>query len=310
MAEWILSKMVYFSDKNKRNIFRVLNLIRNFLLRFYDPIVKIKIGKEKLYINFSHQLPLYLVKHRLYDTALPRIVKEIGVGRKLNVIDVGANVGDTVALIKSSSDNVSFLCIEGNLTYSTLLKKNFKDDKSIFIEEVFCSDVSEEVSISINTGGGTATIDLNVKEKSKYNFLTLDEILNKHNEFVNVDLIKVDTDGFDYKVIRGAYNILKNQQPLVFFELDKLLLLKNNEDPMSIFSFFYELRYEGFLLYDNYGYLLGLFDFTQLKSVCYIVDYMADKYMYLDVLMIKDIEQANILYHFESESIKRNLDAV
>ena len=77
---------------------------------------------------------------------------------------------------------------------------------------------------------------------------------------------------------------------------------------MSIFDIFEKNKYESFLLYDNYGYLIGLFDFTKLDLVEDIINYMDNKKMYLDVLMIKDINIAKELYKSEKESIESILE--
>jgi FkbM family methyltransferase len=260
-------------------------------------------------MDFSHQWPLFLAQHVLYDRALPRIISKIGADRKLNIIDVGANIGDTVALIKSIKVNVSIMCIEGNKIYASFLQKNYADDDSIIIEEVFCSDVSELKNIRLNTGRGTAKIDLNALSDTEADFLTLDEIVKRHPEFINIDFIKIDTDGFDYKVLRGSTEILQNHKPYVFFELDKSFLSLNGENIMSIFDLFKGKKYEGFILYDNYGYLVGLFDFTDLDIVGRMIDYMESKKMYLDVLMVSDIHTARDLYKAENESIKSILNS-
>ena len=304
MGEWIQNKLVNYAKSGMTKKFKILNYIRRMVLHFYNPIIKMQIGDKELYMNFSHQLPLYLVQHVLYDTALPRIIKKIGTSKELRIVDVGANVGDTTALIKSLNKNVKILCVEGNSAYVSLLNKNYAKDESVTIEETFCSDVSEMKNINLDTNGGTATIDVNTASDIQAEFLTLDEIIKKHSKFINIDFIKVDTDGFDYKVLRGAIDILKNQQPFVFFELDKSFLSKNNENIMSIFDLFEKSKYESFLLYDNYGYLIGLFDFTQLAIVESIINYMDNKKMYLDVLMVKDITIAKNLYKTEQESIK------
>ena len=308
MSEWIINKLVFFGKNSMKYRFKILYHIRQIVLKFHDPIIRTYVGNKLLYMNFSHQLPIYLVQHILYDTALARIIKKIKVNEQLNIIDVGANIGDTVALIKSSNNNVTFLCVEGNPAYSLLLKKNYYKDNSVEIEEIFCSDISEIKNINLDAKSGTATIDLSSISDNQAEFLTLDEIIKKHSEFSNIDFIKVDTDGFDYKVLRGAINILKSQQPFVFFELDKSFLYKNSENIMSIFDLFENSKYENFILYDNYGYLVGLFDFSQLAIVEDIINYMDNKKMYLDVLMIKDINIAKNLYESEKKSIKSILE--
>ena len=56
------------------------------------------------------------------------------------------------------------------------------------------------------------------KSSENSNFLTLDEfiILNKIS---NVDFIKLDVDGFEYNVLKGGLNFLKDKKPPIFMEL-------------------------------------------------------------------------------------------
>lgn len=304
MSEWLTKKLIFYSKNKMYYRFKILNLFRKVILRFYDPIIRIQIGSKFLFINFSHQLPLYLAQNILYDTALTRILNNVREKDKnIKFIDVGANIGDTVAMVKSSRNNIRFLCVEANSTYAALLKKNYKEDSSVIIEEVFCGDTREVKTIKFDANGSTATVDQNSASGEQVNFFTLDEIMKKHSEFSSIDFIKVDTDGFDYKVLRGATEILKNQQPLVFFELDKSLLLKNREDIMSIFDLFSSNYYDNFILYDNYGFLIGIFDFTELHIVKNIIDYLYNKKMYLDVLMVKNEKLARRIFESEAEAI-------
>jgi hypothetical protein len=76
---------------------------------------------------------------------------------------------------------------------------------------------------------------------------------------------------------------------------------------MSIFDLFETVNMK-FYLYDNYGYLVGLFDFSQLSIVEDIINYMYNKKMYLDVLMIKNINIAKDLHESENKSIKSILE--
>jgi hypothetical protein len=51
--------------------------------------------------------------------------------------------------------------------------------------------------------------------------VTLDDVLLNRG---GVDFVKVDTDGFDFEVLRGAERLLREQRPLLFFELAPYLL--------------------------------------------------------------------------------------
>ena len=60
---------------------------------------------------------------------------------------------------------------------------------------------------------GTASI-YKTKDKSDMCFLTLDEVAAAYQ--FEPDIVKVDTDGFDFKVLRGAGQILKKYAQLFF----------------------------------------------------------------------------------------------
>jgi hypothetical protein len=72
-----------------------------------------------------------------------------------------------------------------------------------------------------------------------------------HNH--GVDLIKTDTEGYDFAVLRSAETILRQHRPAVYFEWYPELLLKVGEDPTSVFSFLGELGYRYWVLFTNCG---------------------------------------------------------
>ena len=53
MGELIINKLVFYSKNSMRIRFKILNLIRGMILKFYNPIVKVQIGDKLLYMNFS-----------------------------------------------------------------------------------------------------------------------------------------------------------------------------------------------------------------------------------------------------------------
>ena len=299
-----LMKIIVFSYKKKWfKVFRITSFFRNIILKFKDPIIKFHINNKVLLMNLSHQLPIYTVQNQLYDTAISRIINAVKSDKILHIIDVGANVGDTAASILNTNPNVKILCIEGNSFFSNLLKLNFINDNRVIIEESFCSDVTDDDKISIDTKRGTASLNSNSSKIIEVSFYKLDDLFKKQKHLNTVDLIKVDTDGFDYKVLRGCHNLIHQFKPLVFFELDKSFLSNNKEDVMSIFDFFKFYEYQAFLIYDNYGYLLGIYTFEQINVVENIINYVDSKNMYIDILMVSDFNLGMDLFKSESDSI-------
>lgn len=52
-----------------------------------------------------------------------------------------------------------------------------------------------------------------------------------------VDLIKIDVEGFELNVLKGAVNILTRHKPVLFMEIDDKLLKSNQTSPAEILNF-------------------------------------------------------------------------
>lgn len=85
--------------------------------------------------------------------------------------------------------------------------------------------------------------------------------------------IKIDTDGFDFKVLRGAKQTLIENQSVLFFEWDKKHLGAQDENPLSIFPLLNELGYEELLIFDNFGTLLCKIASDDSTNLALLIDY-------------------------------------
>ncbi|HEX9006767.1 MAG TPA: hypothetical protein VF889_05705, partial [Bacteroidota bacterium] len=72
-------------------------------------------------------------------------------------------------------------------------------------------------------------------------------------------MVKIDTDGFDCKIMRGAADWLKGEGPVLFFEYDPHHLAEQGDDGYPIFGQLRDWGYEGMLVYEGNGdYMLSL----------------------------------------------------
>ncbi len=257
-------------------------------------------------MRLSHMLPIYQKTFVLYDTAIARVAGYIAKTKPglVNIVDVGANVGDTASLILSTVENSRIICVEGNEAYLPLLHKNFDGCDSVIIEAVFCGESSSvESGLELDTKEGTASLIRSSENSKKIEFKTVDQIVTEQfSAQEGIDLLKVDTDGFDYKVLRGAIKTLKKYQPAVLFELDKHFLLMNEEQPMSVFSLFEDCGYSRFIAYDNTGYLIGLFHISEKENTERLIDYFYSRRLYMDILMIADESLIRTSYQNEQNA--------
>jgi hypothetical protein len=86
--------------------------------------------------------------------------------------------------------------------------------------------------------------------------VTLDEVVTKLDFPQPCKLLKVDVEGFDLKVLRGAPLLLQKDKPVIFFEWNHQNLEQIGEACLSIFSFLSALGYEDVFVFDGGGHFM------------------------------------------------------
>jgi len=188
-------------------------------VRVYDPIVRQNIHGASVLLPISHGLPRCIQANPFYDTALPAWCKfladRLPAATRLCVIDVGANVGDTAALIAHAAPNTDFICIEADPAYLPLLVRNTKG-LSVKIFAVALGDKTTTSHMQIvHARRGTSSIS-EATDGSELKTMRSDDILVQSP--MAPDVLKIDTDGFEGPILRGAKNMLATQGTSIFIE--------------------------------------------------------------------------------------------
>jgi FkbM family methyltransferase len=175
----------------------------------------------------DHRLDHYRQKHPLYDRRLPRLVRLIGEHSPgSTVIDVGANIGDTVALCRLEGADVRFLAVEASLTYLKYLLINRERLPELFSEVepvwrfVGRSDGAAELQLRHGTAhrvdgrGGSNAFESAARA-------TLEEIAASFgHDPREISLVKLDTDGFDHLILEGELEFLSQTRPVLWAEAE------------------------------------------------------------------------------------------
>ena len=223
--------------------------------KFYDPLVDLAIGNQVIKVPLSHQLRRNVEVYPDYNFNLPRIIKyTCDHLSNVTVIDIGANIGDTVAFIKNYTDT-PILCIDGEKKYLDILRSNVAQYKNVAICSALVGEENKEANVSMKMERGTAVV---TEAKDKTNIRTLENILVEFPDFKNSKVLKVDTDGYDTLILRGCARFLKTVKPIIFFEFDPYLISKNNDDPFLFIDYLKNCGYYYIIFYVNNGdYLLS-----------------------------------------------------
>jgi FkbM family methyltransferase len=162
-------------------------------------------------------LPEYQMDHPKYDRFLPHLAKYALSSD--TIVDIGANVGDTLAGMVEQNPTSNYICIEPDNSFYRHLEENIerirssiKDLKIQTIQALVGKNIS---NVSLDGKGGTkhAVINKNGGIKS----LPLDQmIFNKSN----IRILKTDVDGYDYDALDSSMAVIQAHKPIIFFECE------------------------------------------------------------------------------------------
>ena len=161
------------------------------------------------------------------------------------VLDVGANIGCTALLFGGLSKQV--YAFEPSPTTFAFLEKNISKSglKNVLPQNVGLGSESGEYTFAVspaNRSGGFVSNKIQASaghNQEKIQIRQVDEIVDSLG-LTKVDFIKVDVEGFEGNVLRGASRTLDTHKPLVALELNHWCL--NAFQRTSIPDFFDLLR--------------------------------------------------------------------
>lgn len=154
-------------------------------------------------------------------------------------LDIGANTGDytMLLLLHTNSDVVSFEPLPEAFNDLEKIKSNFKSRLDTFniaigIEttklDLFFGDQKSEKASLVPNLEKLSFIGSQNKNKILVDVKKLDYFENYFNN-KQIDFIKIDTEGFEYEVLKGAEKILKKHKPkFIQIEFNWHQLIRNH----------------------------------------------------------------------------------
>ncbi|MFC1843346.1 FkbM family methyltransferase, partial [Thermodesulfobacteriota bacterium] len=167
------------------------------------------------------------------------------------------------------------------------------------------SDSSED-TFAIQNKNGTASVS-QTKNGTRMSRRSLDDIVNEHPSMANANVLKIDTDGHDFEVITGAKRLLSQNLPVVLFECQPFENNNYVEDCLSTLKYFNEIGYNYFLLYNNFGNLMGRYSLSDLSAFKNLLFFQLTTTLYgFDILIMKDED----VFQFYKEEIDYFADKI
>lgn len=194
-----------------------------------------------------------VVDHLLYfgfdDNAYASVTTDIK--NAAVIFDVGANIGTTTLFFAQKNPRATIYAFEPHPDTFIRLKEN-----------IALNDFSN--TLLINEGLGEKMEYLNLYEVNSSNpgmnrikrkdndhdypfktvyINTIDQFV-KVNKIEKIDFIKIDVEGFELSVLKGAEETLKASKPIIFLELDDNNLQENGATAKTLIEFLMAVGYQ------------------------------------------------------------------
>lgn len=166
------------------------------------------------------------------------------------VIDIGTNVGEVLmnfaklvgnggAVYGFEPDTINYnRCVE-NL--------NLNNFKNIYLEKLGLGHTKGKFKLIVNTpsnrGGNRIVSTINTDNNlEEIDIITLDEYI-ENKQIHSINLIKIDVEGFELNVLKGAVNTLRKFKPILFIEVDNNNLREQGASAKELIMFLENLNY-------------------------------------------------------------------
>lgn len=190
-------------------------------------------------------------------SAVSRLVREGDV-----ILDVGANIGYyTVRFAKLVGAGGRVIAAEPTRHYRNILERNVAENglTNVQILDYGFSDRAEAVRIDIGPSSATmhspAGFD-RVLFQETIKISRLDDVADSLG-LQRLDFVKIDVDGHEPFVLRGAWAVLRRYSPIILMEISHLHYFQAG---VFGWDFFSEIRDKGFRIYRET-------DFSEIDSL-------------------------------------------
>ena len=240
----------------KKNIFYYLffRIIRNFLV--HDIILNIY--NFKIYGSIKKNKTSYflLKKCEFGDYHELKTIKKFSNKNKLIFIDCGCNYGFYSFYAASLSERNKIISIEASKDTSKefIKNQNLNSFKNVFFfNNAVSNSVDENVSFyeSLNDWESSQTHNnFEFSSELKVKSIKIDSLLQENSLGDYVVIIKLDVEGNEINVIKGALEVIKKLEPLIIIEFSKYIF--ENQDNIDYLKNF--LNKYNYSIYDtNYN---------------------------------------------------------
>ena len=203
------------------------------------------------------------IENQIYLKKIKKFLDKNIFLNKPTIFDVGSHQGKMTSLFKSIYNDSKIFCFDPNKDFNLKVKKidknikiyNFAFGNKIEKKKLFLNNIDLTNSLAeINEGSIYLKIKNFIVKKPKKKFFKKIKVFTlnnfcKQNKIKKIDLLKIDVEGYEYMVLLGAKDFLKNVD-YIMLEIQQNNMYKN----------YSSIKIENFLKKNNFK-LIKIFKF-------------------------------------------------
>lgn len=198
------------------------NIIYTFIRVSNNKHSKIRVNDSFLNISFDDKgLSKDLLIHKEREKFSTDFLKLI-IQKNEIIIDIGANIGYYALLESQLASNGKVFAVEPVPESFSLLDKNIKlnECKNIDAYKMAIGDISGKSKMYVYDKRNRCSFikdpSGNIINEVEVPIMTLDQFVESY-VLQDPTFIRMDLEGYEFQVIKGAHNILNNNRPLKLF---------------------------------------------------------------------------------------------
>jgi len=191
----------------------------------------------------------------VWDPHLIEIVRDLPEGSL--VCEVGSNIGASLLTMARVRADMRFLCFEPSPRFFPYLRQNVERnglEDRVRAESLLVGPGGERWTLTSNTSTGSVVGgDYDRHIATGEDELTAVSLDSRFAQGEDPTFLKIDTDGFELRVLRSAEETLRRSRPVVFTEYTPSLLARVGDDPQALPRFLASVGYTAADVYNGEG---------------------------------------------------------
>lgn len=212
------------------------------LVKTKNAVLKLSLGEYT-----SHEIAFN--KTLSYNNAILKLIPQ---NEQFSILDIGAFVGEKSILFSQKNTNNLVYSFEPNINIFNILNENISINNLTNISTLNIA-LGAENTIAYSGCNTPNNISGSIISKEKtdlklvFNEVTINTLDNLYKEKTfkyPVKFIKIDIEGFEYEVLKGAVQLIAEFKPIIVTEIDDKFLKNNHSSALETLQFIAQFGYQ------------------------------------------------------------------